>query len=105
MFAEDNLFARGKALSPKWESALHGLKGLPNVIDIRNIGLMGAVEVSPRDGAPTARAFDIYLKCFEKGLLVRQTGDIIALSPPLIVSEAQIDEMLNILGEAIQGTE
>ena len=84
---------------------MHGLKGLPNVIDIRNIGLMGAVEVSPRDSAPTARAFDIYLKCFEKGLLVRQTGDIIALSPPLIVSEAQIDEMLNILGEAIQETE
>ena len=94
-----------KALAPKWESAVHGLKGQPNVIDIRNIGLMGAVELNPRDGAPTARAFDVYLKCYEKGLLVRQTGDIIALSPPLIVSEGQIDEMVNILGDAIRETE
>ena len=65
---------------------------------------MGAVELTPRDGAPTARAFDVYLKCYEKGLLVRQTGDIIALSPPLIVSEDQIDEMVNILGDAIRET-
>jgi beta-alanine--pyruvate transaminase len=105
VFAEDDLFARAKALAPKWESAVHGLKGLPNVIDIRNIGLMGAVELNPRDGAPTARAFDIFLKCYEKGLLVRQTGDIIALSPPLIVSEDQIDEMVNILGDAIRETD
>jgi beta-alanine--pyruvate transaminase len=105
VFAEDDLFARGKALSPKWEAALHGLKGPPNVIDIRNLGMMGAVEVSARDGAPTAQAFDIYLKCYEKGLLVRQTGDIIALSPPLIVTEEQIDEMMSILGEAILETD
>ena len=99
---EDDLFARGKALAPKWENALHSLKGLPNVIDIRNLGMMGAVEMAPRDGAPTARAFDIFLKCYEKGLLVRQTGDIIALSPPLIVSEDQIGEMADILGDAIR---
>ncbi len=105
VFAEDDLFARAKALAPKWEAALHGLKDLPNVIDIRNLGLMGAVEMRPRDGAPTIRAFDIYLKCYEKGLLVRQTGDIIALSPPLIVSEEQIDDMTNILGDAIRETE
>ncbi|MDE0795243.1 MAG: aspartate aminotransferase family protein [Alphaproteobacteria bacterium] len=105
VFAEDDLFTRAKALAPKWESAVHGLKGLPNVIDIRNIGLMGAIELNPRDGAPTARAFDIFLKCYEKGLLVRQTGDIIALSPPLIVSEDQIDEMVNILGDAIRETD
>ncbi len=102
VFAEDDLFARGKALAPKWENALHSLKGLPNVIDIRNLGMMGAVEMAPRDGAPTARAFDIFLKCYEKGLLVRQTGDIIALSPPLIVSEDQIGEMADILGDAIR---
>jgi len=104
VFAEDDLFARAKALAPKWEAALHGLKDLPNVIDIRNLGLMGAVEMTPRDGAPTTRAFDIYLKCYEKGLLVRQTGDIIALSPPLIVSEEQIDDMTSILGDAIRET-
>ena len=102
VFAEEDLFARGTSLAPKWEAALHGLKGLPNVIDIRNIGMMGAIELAPRDGAPTARAFDVFLECFEKGLLVRQTGDIMALSPPLIVSEDQIDEMANILGDAIR---
>jgi beta-alanine--pyruvate transaminase len=104
VFAEDDLFARAKALAPKWEAALHGLKDFPNVIDIRNLGLMGAVEMTPRDGAPSTRAFDIYLKCYEKGLLVRQTGDIIALSPPLIVSEEQIDDMTSILGDAIRET-
>ena len=72
------------------------------MIDIRNIGMMGAIELAPRDGAPTARAFDVFLECFEKGLLVRQTGDIMALSPPLIMSEDQIDEMANILGDAIR---
>ena len=102
VFAEEDLFARGTSLAPKWEAALHGLKGLPNVIDIRNIGMMGAIELAPRDGAPTARAFDVFLECFEKGLLVRQTGDIMALSPPLIMSEDQIDEMANILGDAIR---
>jgi beta-alanine--pyruvate transaminase len=105
VFAEDDLFARAKSLAPKWETALHGLRGLNNVIDIRNLGLMGAVEVAMRDDQPTARAFDIYLKCYEKGLLVRQTGDIIALSPPLIISDEQIDEAMNILGDAIQETD
>ena len=65
-------------------------------------GLMGAVELNPRDGAPTARAFDVYLKCYEKGLLVRQTGDIIALSPPLIISKAQIDDLFGILTDILK---
>jgi beta-alanine--pyruvate transaminase len=102
VFVEDDLFNRAKTMAPVWENAVHDLRGLPNVIDIRNLGLMGAVEVAPRDGAPTARAFEIYLKCYEKGLLVRQTGDIIAMSPPLIVSEEQIGEVVNILGDAIR---
>ena len=105
VYAEDGLFARAKSLSQRWEDTLHGLKGLPNVIDIRNLGMMGAVELRPREGAPTARAFEVYLKCYEKGLLVRQTGDIIALSPPLIVNEEQIDEFANKLGEAIRETD
>ncbi len=105
VYAEEGLFARAAELAPKWEDAIHALKGLPNVIDIRNIGLMGAVEVASRDGAPGARAFDVYLKCFETGLLVRQTGDIIALSPPLIITEAQIDELFQILGAAIKATD
>ncbi len=104
VYAEEGLFARARALAPRFEDALHSLKGLPHVIDVRNLGIMGAVELEPRDGAPTARAFETYLKAFEKGLLVRQTGDIIAMSPPLIISDQQIDEMISILGEAIGET-
>lgn len=105
VYLEEDLFGRAKALSGVWEDAVHSLKGLPNVIDIRNLGLMGAVELAPRDGAPTARAFEVYLKAFEKGLLVRQTGDIIALSPPLIISEEQIGELVGKLGDAIRETD
>ena len=101
VFAEDELFARAKNLAPKWEKAIHELHGLPNVIDIRNIGLMGAVELRPRENNPTARAYEIFLGCYEKGLLVRQTGDVIAMSPPLIVSETQISQMIDILGDVI----
>jgi len=104
VYAGEGLFARAKALEPKWEAALHELKGLPNVIDIRNFGLMGAIELAPRDGQPGARAYDAFLKAFELGLMVRQTGDVIALSPPLIVTESQIGEIASILGEAIRAT-
>lgn len=105
VYLEEGLFGRAKALSGAWEDAVHSLKDLPNVIDVRNLGLMGAVELAPREGAPTARAFEVYLKAFEKGLLVRQTGDIIALSPPLIISEEQIGELVEKLGEAIRETD
>ena len=105
VFAEDDLFNRSQALAPIWESAIHSLKGLSNVIDIRNIGMMGAVELMPRDNAPTTRAYAVYLTCYEKGLLVRQTGDIIAMSPPLIATKAQIGEIISILGEAICETD
>ena len=105
VYAEEGLFARAAELEPKWEDAIHSLAGRGNVIDIRNIGLMGAVELASRDGAPGARAFDVYMKCFETGLVVRQTGDTIALSPPLIISEAQIDELIDILGAAIAATD
>ncbi len=105
VYAEEGLFTRAAELAPKWEDAIHSLAGRANVIDIRNFGLMGAVELEPRDGAPGARAFDVYMKCFETGLMVRQTGDTIALSPPLIITEAQIDELIDILGAAITATD
>ena len=103
VYAEEGLIQRARSLAGKWEDALHSLGSLANVVDVRNIGLMGAVEIATRDGAP--RTFDIFLKCFEKGMHVRQTGDVIAMSPPLIVAEGQIDEMVSILGEAIQETD
>ena len=101
VYAGEGLFERARALAPVWEDALHSLSDKPNVIDIRNIGLMGAVEMAPRPGAPGARAFDVYLDCFHNGLMVRQTGDTIAMSPPLIITEAQIGELVDILGAAI----
>ena len=97
IYKEEGLFERTKELAPYWEDALHALKGLPHVIDIRNTGLIGAIELEGIAGKPTARAFEAFLKAFEKGLLIRTTGDTIALSPPLIVSKAQIDEIFSIL--------
>ena len=105
IYAEEGLFERARALEPVWEDALHSLSDKPNVIDIRNIGLMGAVELAPRPGAPAARGFEVYLNCFHNGLMVRQTGDTIAMSPPLIITEAQIGELVDILGAAIAAAE
>ena len=94
--AED-LPGRARALEPYWQDAVHSMKGLPNVIDIRNLGLMGAIELEPMPGKPTMRAFTAFLKAFEKNLVIRQTGDTIALSPALIVTKTQIDEIFSIL--------
>ncbi len=82
--------------------AVHSLKGEPNVIDIRNIGLVGGVELAPLPGEPTKRAFSIFLDLYEKGLLVRTTGDTVALSPPLIIERAQIDQIVDLLRGAIR---
>lgn len=72
------------------------------MIDTRNLGLIGAIELEPRPGAPTARGFEAFLRCYEKGVLVRTTGDTIALSPPLIISESQIDELLGTIGSVLR---
>ncbi|MBH0237571.1 aspartate aminotransferase family protein [Methylobrevis albus] len=84
----------GKGLGTYWQTALHSLRGMPHVIDIRNIGLVGAIELEPIPGQPTKRAFTAFLKAYEKGVLIRTTGDIIALSPPLIVEKEHIDEIV-----------
>jgi beta-alanine--pyruvate transaminase len=94
-YQEEGLLARAAEIAPYWEERVHALKGLPHVIDIRNIGLIGAVEFEPKPGAPGERAYTRFVTCFEKGLLVRQTGDIIALSPPLIISKEQIDQLFD----------
>ena len=101
-YAEEGLFQRAADLAPKWETALHSLKGLPHVIDIRNMGLIGAVELEPIAGEPTKRAFTAFLNAYEKGILIRTTGDIIAMSPPLIISRAQIDQLIGTLGEVLR---
>ena len=89
-------------ISAHWEERLHALKGLPHVIDIRNIGLIGAVEFAPVPDKPAERAFNRFVKCFEKGLLVRQTGDIIALSPPLIIETNEIDHLFDIFAAVLK---
>ena len=105
LYADEDLFARAARMAPKFESALHSLKGEKHVVDIRNIGLVGGVELASRAGAPGARGFETYLKCFERGVLVRNTADIIALAPALIVEEAQIDQMVSTLREVLGGIE
>jgi beta-alanine--pyruvate transaminase len=102
LYEGEDLFARAARMAPKFEEALHSLKGAPHVVDIRNIGLVGGIELKARDGAPGARGFETYLKCFEKGVLVRNTADIIALAPALIVEEKQIDQMVSTLRDVLK---
>ncbi|WP_173932058.1 aspartate aminotransferase family protein [Chelativorans sp. Marseille-P2723] len=94
-YKEEGLLTRGEEIGQYWEDALHSLNDAPHVIDIRNIGLVGAIELEPIPGQPTKRAFSAFLNAFESGYMIRTTGDIIALSPPLIISKAQIDELVD----------
>jgi len=102
LYHEEKLFDRARELAPYFEEALHGLKGLRYLIDIRNFGLMAGIELAPAPGKPGARGYEVFLKCFERGVLTRVTGDIIALSPPLIISRQQIDEIVGILGAVLR---
>src|SRR5690606_31845094 len=104
-YKEEGLLTRGAELAPYWEDALHSLKDAPNVIDIRNIGLVGAIELSPIAGEPTKRAFSAFVKAFEKGVLIRTTGDIIALSPPLIIEKNQIDEIVDCVRDVLEAVD
>jgi beta-alanine--pyruvate transaminase len=104
-YEEENLFDKALELGDYWQDALHSLKGLPNVVDIRNYGLVGAIELAPRTGAPGARAYDVFSRAFHEGhLLIRVTGDVIALSPPLIVEKHHIDRIVNVLADTIRAT-
>lgn len=88
-----------------FEREIHKLKEAPHVIDVRNLGLVGGVELKPRDGKPGTRAYDVFVKCYQKGAMIRYTGDILAFSPPLIVDEAQIVELFSIVADALKETE
>jgi beta-alanine--pyruvate transaminase len=105
IYAEENLFEKAIELGQYWEDGIHSLKALPNVIDIRNFGLIGAIELAPRDNKPGARGYDAFTKAFhEKDLLIRTTGDVIALSPPLILEKNDIDQIFARVAEAIRET-
>ena len=99
--AED-LPGRARAMEPYWEEAAHSLRGLPNVVDIRNAGLIAGIELQARAGKPTDRAVRVFQRCFDAGVLVRTTADIVALSPPLIVERGHVDRIFGALGEAIR---
>jgi beta-alanine--pyruvate transaminase len=102
VYREEGLFERAAELAPYWEDAVHSLRGLPNVIDIRNVGLVAGVELEPREGKPGARGLDALIQCFNAGLLIRVTGDIVALSPPLIIEKGQIDHLVDVLGGVLR---
>ncbi len=102
IYKEEGLFSRGAELQDFWHETVHSLKGLPNVIDIHTIGLVAGVELAPRDGAVGARAYDVFIDCFQNGLMVRYTGDVIAFSPPLIAEKSHIEELVSKLGDAIK---
>ncbi len=104
IYARENLLTRAASLADYWQQALMTLRESPHVIDIRTIGLVAGIELAPRAGAAGSRGYDVFVDCFQKGLLVRVTGDIIALSPPLIVEHAHIDAMVDIISKAIQKT-
>lgn len=97
IYQEEGLFERAANMASYWEDAVHSLKGVPHVIDVRNLGLVAGIELESIAGKPGKRAFDCFLKCFEKGLLVRTAGDIIALSPPLIIEKEHIDQIVEML--------
>jgi len=101
-YAEEGLLTRAATMAPVFESALHSLRGVPHVIDVRNIGLVGGIELDPIAGQPGKRAFDAFLECWERGVLIRTTGDTIALSPPLIVESAHIDQMVSTIADVLK---
>src|SRR5437868_7990146 len=102
IYKDEGLLTRGASLAEYWRDALHSLKGLPNVIDTRNVGLMGEVELSPPSDGVGARGYDVMVDCFNRGLYFRMSGDSFAMSPPLIVEKSHIDDMVSILGDAIK---
>jgi len=105
IYRQESLYARASELSQYWEDAVHSLKGLPHVIDLRNYGLVAGIELSSIAGKPGSRAFQVFQACYEKGALIRVTGDIIALSPPLILEKHHIDELFNILSDVLSTIE
>ena len=101
-YKEEGLFERAAELASYWQEALHSLKGLPHVKDIRNMGLIGAVELEPIAGEPAKRAFAAFLGAYEKGILIRTTGDIIAMSPPLIIEKSHIGQLIGTLADVLK---
>jgi beta-alanine--pyruvate transaminase len=102
LYEREQLFARAKSLAPQFENAAHALRGAAHVRDIRNLGLMAGIELEPRPSQPGSRGYEVFLRCLERGVLVRYTGDTLAFSPPLIIEPAQIEQLFGTLAETLQ---
>jgi beta-alanine--pyruvate transaminase len=102
IYRREGLLTRAGELEEYWQNAMHALRGLPCVIDIRAMGLVAGIELEPRAAQAGSRGYDIFLDCFERGMLIRVTGDIIALSPPLIIEREQIDTIAAMLADALR---
>jgi beta-alanine--pyruvate transaminase len=102
VYQDEALFQRAAGLASYWEDSVHSLKGLPHVVDVRNLGLMAGIELEPRDKKPSERVFEAFIRCFEKGALVRAAGDTIAVSPPLIMEKNQIDDLFSIIADVLK---
>ncbi|GAA0584877.1 aspartate aminotransferase family protein [Craurococcus roseus] len=98
----EDLPGRAKAIEGEWQEAAHAMRGLPHVTDVRDCGLIAGIEMEPRPGAPGQRALDVFRRCFDDGVLVRVTGDIVALSPPLIVEKPHMERIFGTLSDAIR---
>ena len=102
LYHEEKLFDRARELAPYFEDAVHRLQGVPHVTDVRNFGLMAGIDIDPRPGKPGARAFEAFLRCYEQGVLTRVAGDVIALSPPLIIGKQQIDQLVGTITDVLR---
>jgi beta-alanine--pyruvate transaminase len=103
VYREEGLFQRCADVAPYFEEKLHSLKDTQHVEDVRNLGLVGGIQLTSRPGAPGARALEVATRCFERGVHLRSAGDVIALSPAFIVERAQIDRVMDTLRGAIAG--
>jgi beta-alanine--pyruvate transaminase len=101
-YAEEGLLTRVQTLAAEFENGVHSFKGLPHVIDCRNLGMIGAIEFAPREGAPGARALEVFGKCWERGVFVRPVGDNIAFCPPLIAEKRHLDEMFGVVTDVVR---
>ena len=101
VYQDLGLFERARRIAPLWEAAAHALKDAPHVIDIRNIGLLAAIDLKPRDGAGGARGAECAARCYDDGILIRASGDTLLLSPPLIIEEEQIEALFAAVRRAL----
>ena len=103
VYRDEGLFERAASLASYFEDAVHSLRGSPHVVDVRNLGIVAGIELASRQGKPGARAFEVFTRCFyDENVLIRTTGDIIALSPPLILEKEQIDEIVGAIAKTLK---